>query len=94
MVFTVINRPLFGLSEYRLLQMKQEIIDRVFETNRESGFPCVMDGCSIRDLDGLVMVRVSWRVEEDGIWIAKSISFQFVDTLGRTPGTVRAACLP
>jgi hypothetical protein len=75
LVFTVINRPLFGLNEYQSLQMKQEIIDRVFETNRGSGIPCVIDGCSIRDLDGEVMVGVSWRVEEDGIWISKSIFF-------------------
>jgi hypothetical protein len=75
LVSTVIIRPLFGLNEYQSLQMKQEIIKRVFEANQELSIPCVIDRCSIQELDGMVMARVSWRAEEKGIWIRKSIFF-------------------
>lgn len=73
--FTVINSPLFSLNEYRSLQMKQENIKRLFEPNGELGNPCVVNGCSLKEADGMVMVEVSWRVEEGGIWINKSIFF-------------------
>lgn len=75
LLYTVINRPLFSLNEFRSLQMKQEIIQRVFDTNRELGYSCVVNRCSIKESKGMVTVKVNWMAQEGRIWIDRSIFF-------------------
>ncbi|MDQ1354648.1 MAG: hypothetical protein QG657_4957, partial [Acidobacteriota bacterium] len=74
-LFTVFNSPLFSLNEFQALQLKQEISKSVFDTNRELGYSCVVNGCSLTESNGVVTVKVNWMTGESRIWIDRSLFF-------------------
>ncbi|MCX6584931.1 MAG: hypothetical protein NT166_32565 [Candidatus Aminicenantes bacterium] len=74
-LFFASNSPLFSLTEYQSLQMEQEIIKRVFDTNRDLGYSCVVTGCSRKESNGVITVEVNWITEEGRRWIGRSLFF-------------------